>query len=343
MALSQLSISGTKHNIIFCPGQRLGSGTYGIVYRASMMKEDGDYCAVALKIFKGNDAGKRADKEAERHLELGAVEGVVHLLGGAIAQPHSVWEPQPPEPALHNISYLVYELCDGSMWGMKGVSFVNTTRFLLDIVGACIRIHTRGLLHLDLRTANILVKDERALLGDFGISRSFDGIGAVEPPRRDDIFRYWLAPEVKTNQQGAWTDAYAISFMVTRLLLSPGERDYDEASVNPLHHAPDPPTKGAAATDPPTKGEAATRSNWRNVLDWVILARSESLETRRTASLLHLWYALKEAESLEPVPPSNMVLLGVAPPKQTNKKKGAIIMDASASKRAKQMAVGATK
>jgi hypothetical protein len=276
----------------------LGGGAFGKVFKGRLIEKDGSKRDVAVKFFKRGSRYHAADAECEATMmmKVNGMEGVVHLLGGSIG--HFV------EWKVFSLSYLVYELCRGNL---KVVAVDSSVRLhhrialLQDCIKASVRVHAKGLLHLDIRVPNILVKgcggDARAILGDFGVARFADAVGVLPVVKKEPSTRYWIPDEYRTNQQGTWTDAYAISFLAASFFLPDGIAHYSGTSAGPLH----------AVTE-------ETSTKWQPVLTWILLARAKEVEDRKPVSLLHLWYVLMAAIASDELgPPYGLFAPAVAP------------------------------
>ena len=96
-----------------------------------------------------------------------------------------------------------------------------------------------GLLHRDLKLANVLVHGERAVLVDFGLARELDG----EPDQTHDGLvvgtSAYMAPEqfdALDAAYGPWTDLYALGCLVWALLA--GQAPFGQRRPHSeLHHA----------------------------------------------------------------------------------------------------------
>jgi eukaryotic-like serine/threonine-protein kinase len=134
--------------------------------------------------------------------------------------------------------YLVMEYASlGSLGGLQGnVEWDELEAVLIELLDALAHAHARGLTHLDLKPANILLSSTLDLrpgvkLTDFGISH-------VESAEEDSEVRegsagtpLYMAPEQfngKYRDFGPWTDLYALGCMAWELAC--GEPPFDGAS-----------------------------------------------------------------------------------------------------------------
>ncbi len=252
---------------------RLGRGSFGRVYEATLMPENR---VVAVKFFVGEKATSSAVREAETRMKLQGSVGIVEFLGGCV----QYYRPQHSaiRAAPQQISYLVYERCLGDLSVACQFPIQEKLLLLNDIVGGMISLHSRNMVHRDLRVPNILIKQcgvgrRRALVADFGISSVGDGTGQPmdEVAGKERTKRkYWMAPESCSRNEGVWTDIYSVSFLVGYMFL---------------------PKQLVLKDLQPTASTPAGRA-WKGVIDWIVAARALDVAERQHVSLLHLAYAL---------------------------------------------------
>src|SRR5690349_20510912 len=138
-------------------GEVIGTGGMARVYRARDVLLDRD---VAVKLFRDdldNDAASRAQAEMTtlaslHHPGLGAV----HDAGTAEGRP-----------------YIVMELVEGPTLGDADADLITVGA---DIAEALAYVHEQGVVHRDVKPANILLSPTGAKLADFGVARVIDGV-----------------------------------------------------------------------------------------------------------------------------------------------------------------------
>ena len=109
----------------------------------------------------------------------------------------------------------------------------ETTKLGIDICSALIRLEKRNVVHRDVKPQNIFVNEDGDYkLGDFGAARRFRGISTVLSRKGTDAY---AAPEIIREQQGNCTaDIYSLGLVLYRLMnnnLMPFMKQGMESSV----------------------------------------------------------------------------------------------------------------
>lgn len=183
-------------------GDKLGSGSHSVVYRA-LDRLTGE--AVAVKLLR---AGAQTDQRRREAVALRSlrVPGVAHLLDEGIADG---W------------LFLVMDLVEGRPFPGVAVpapwSALRATAIqLFEVLG---RVHEAGVLHLDLKPANVQVEpDGTVVLLDLGLAGG-PALGGAAPARCVGGTARYMAPE----QHGAGrvdprTDLHAAGLMLYQAL-----------------------------------------------------------------------------------------------------------------------------
>jgi serine/threonine protein kinase len=151
---------------------KIGEGGMGVVYRAydEVLHRD-----VALKVVKKD---VRLDASSSQHLlrEARASSSLAHL---NICTIHEVGESE-------GELYIVMELVEGkslaAMCAGGGLAPESVLRYGVQIASALARAHDRGIVHRDLKTANIVITVEGLVkVLDFGLAKKV-GSGIFEGP-----------------------------------------------------------------------------------------------------------------------------------------------------------------
>lgn len=90
-------------------------------------------------------------------------------------------------------------------------------RYAIQFLSGLNNIHSKGLLHFDIKPDNILLSDSNeALLSDFGLSKAMDNLGFADP---DGVYRKQVPPETFTHsQKSRHFDIYLSGLTIYRLL-----------------------------------------------------------------------------------------------------------------------------
>ncbi|HBP19688.1 MAG TPA: hypothetical protein DEA08_18095 [Planctomycetes bacterium] len=190
---------------------RMGSGAYGVVYDAI---HKGDEREIALKIL---DRRVNADREmlARYFREVAAL--------AAIDSPHVVGFVD--SGFFDGVYYLGMERVEGTtIWDqvhkVSGqFSVQEAVRLTWEITSALDALHQRGLVHRDIKSANIIhVSDGRFVLIDFGLAKGEHDEGLTNPDEFLGTAEF-IAPEVITgDMQHIGSDLYALGVTVYEAL-----------------------------------------------------------------------------------------------------------------------------
>jgi serine/threonine protein kinase len=141
---------------------------------------------------------------------------------------------------------------DGAIEPRRAVDLLEQCASALDAA------HARGLVHRDVKPANIMitVKDgeEHAYLTDFGLAKKFDTVSGLTVKGSVVGTVDYMAPEQITGDRtDARTDIYALGCVFYQMLTGnvPFERDNSVATLFAhVHHAPPPLAGGVSETHP---------------------------------------------------------------------------------------------
>ena len=186
-----------------------GTGGMGIVYRAHDLELDID---VAVKLV---DCGRAADEVTLERFRREL------LLSRQVTHPNVV--------RIHDISRdgdllfitmdyrparsLRERLADGSLTPAVAVDIAR------QVAGALAATHREGVVHRDVKPANILVDDQgRAWLCDFGIARSSDHDALTREGDMIGTLRYLAPEQVRGDPVDGRTDLYALGLVLWEML-----------------------------------------------------------------------------------------------------------------------------
>eukprot|EP01065_Artemidia_motanka_P014772 TRINITY_DN185_c0_g1_i4.p2 TRINITY_DN185_c0_g1~~TRINITY_DN185_c0_g1_i4.p2 ORF type:complete len:314 (+),score=101.24 TRINITY_DN185_c0_g1_i4:63-944(+) len=222
-----------KRIVISKLGKPLGSGQFGQVCAA--LSEEGSQ--VAVKVFKNRKAGQQemsvlAELSANQHSNvvrfLGESDG-----GGAVL-----------EIAGCSLDQAVRRGPVPERWWR---------RYFGQVAGALAHVHSLGIMHLDVKAANILLSTPQAeplsvaKLTDFGVSRRVADSSAPRCPVGTPCF---MAPEAAGGEPSAASDVWSLGVVglevvhrdVVRWWLAEHGRDNDEEAVVTARARSTPPS-----------------------------------------------------------------------------------------------------
>ncbi|MEZ5411127.1 MAG: serine/threonine-protein kinase [Acidimicrobiales bacterium] len=221
----------------------LGSGGFGAVYAATDTDLDRP---VAVKVF--HDLREpadlaRFDRERKAMGRLTGHPNIVTLYHtGYTAQGHP---------------YLLMELVDGGSLGDRlktrgPLPWPEAVGHAAAVARALAHAHQRGVLHRDVKPANILIDGGVTKLADFGIARLTDTDRTASGTVLASLAH--AAPETFSDRRDERSDVYSLASTVFHLIAGrpPFHRDGDESQMALLHrvvHEP-PPRLGPALAPP---------------------------------------------------------------------------------------------
>ena len=125
----------------------------------------------------------------------------------------------------------------------------RTLRIVGQIASALDAAHARGLVHRDVKPANILVgAGDRALLSDFGVVKELSTVGTTRTGGFVGTIAYCAPEQIEGREVNARADQYALACVLFECLVgtSPFHRSSEVAVLNAhLHDAPPKLTKMA--------------------------------------------------------------------------------------------------
>ncbi len=129
----------------------------------------------------------------------------------------------------------------------------RTLRILGQIASALDAAHARGLVHRDVKPANILVgPDDRAYLSDFGVVKELAAAGTTRTGSFVGTIEYCAPEQIEGKDVDARADVYALACVLYECVVgtAPFHRSSDVAVLNAHLHAA-PPKLSKAAPDLP--------------------------------------------------------------------------------------------
>ena len=196
----------------FVWGRELGRGSFGVVYAVSRKKDGRKY------VIKQCQIGRMSRAEQEEAIRE------VHLLASLrhdyIVQYHDSFIGQ-------GRLNIVMELCPGGDLASKLAALrqrsqrlpeASVWRYLLQVVSALRFVHSRKILHRDLKAQNVFVgTDGNVRLGDFGVSKLLESTSDLA--RTKVGTPYFMSPELcESRPYSSKSDIWALGCLLYEML-----------------------------------------------------------------------------------------------------------------------------
>jgi len=143
-------------------------------------------------------------------------------------------------------------------------------RIVGQIASALDAAHARGLVHRDVKPANILVGDgDRAYLSDFGVVKEIAGNGTTRTGSFVGTTEYCAPEQIEGRAVDARTDVYALACVLYECLTGepPFHRDSEVAILNAHLRAPPPKLVKAAPELPQALDQVIAKALSKSPLD----------------------------------------------------------------------------
>ena len=260
---------------------RLGSGSYGTVFRASTTHHG----IVAVKVLPWGPNDVSAELKHELKLLQRCSSPHVVRAFGAFSKPQELW--------------IVMEFCPhGSLLDVLRTidrPFTEGQRALVcrDALRGLQYMHThrKGIIHRDVKCANLLLADGIVKLADFGVAVQLNSTAS----KRSSIIGtpHWMAPEVVQNgKYDARADVWSLG--ITAIEMSQGAPPH--ADVRPVLRV----MFAIAAQPSPTLAEPEAASPLFNDFLAKLLTKDASARPSSSAMLEHPFVAGEDGAGLDP-------------------------------------------
>ncbi|MFL5955368.1 MAG: protein kinase domain-containing protein [Gaiellaceae bacterium] len=146
----------------------------------------------------------------------------------------------------------------------------RTLRIVGQVGSALDAAHARGLVHRDVKPANILVgSNDRALLSDFGVAKDLASGGATRTGGFVGTIEYSAPEQIEGRDVDARADQYALACVLYECLVgvAPFHRSSDVAILNAHLHAAPPRLTKAAPDLPPALEPVLAKALSKSPLD----------------------------------------------------------------------------
>ncbi|MBV9414635.1 MAG: protein kinase, partial [Solirubrobacterales bacterium] len=244
----------------------IGRGGMGVVYRATSIQAGGVY---ALKVLAPEVAGDEKYRQRFRR-EMRVAASLRH--------PHVV-------PVRHTdehdgLLFLAMDFIPGTdlerLLGQSGaIEPDRATTLLAQVASGLDAAHARGLVHRDVKPANILIATsdglERAYVTDFGLAKRFDRDPSITALTRTGVVlgtADYMSPEQITGRRmDGRADIYALGCVYYEMLTGAvpyGRADTLMAKLYAHVHEPPPSLPGKLGELHPTLGAVIERATAKN-------------------------------------------------------------------------------
>ena len=172
--------------------EMLGKGGFGSVYSGRDSRGTG---SVAVKVFRRSEGlAARAEREARTASKL--THPNIHTVVGVEADEDN--------------AYLISELVVGERFDRTDLSDQQAVRAIAAVADALAHAHSRGVIHRDVKPANILVStDGEVCLTDFGIARDEDALETTLEERLMGTLSYMAPEQAAGDRASGATDVWA--------------------------------------------------------------------------------------------------------------------------------------
>ena len=225
-------------------GPQLGRGGMGVVYKAHHLRLDR---AAAVKVLTPALAGN-----VEFHERFISES----QMAATLQHPNviTVYDAGDADGLL----YLAMQFVAGTdlrrLLELEGpLEPARALNILAQVAGALDAAHAHGLVHRDVKPANVLVDIDRAYLGDFGLTKRFDATGGLTGVGQIVGTVDYLAPEqIDGGKVDGRTDLYALGCVVYECIAGrpPHAKDSDIAVLF-AHVREEPPPLSSLVDDIP--------------------------------------------------------------------------------------------
>jgi len=242
-------------------GEPLGRGGTSVVYRAEHVRLGRP---AALKLLS---AGVGEADFRERFLRESQV-------AAALDHP-SIVPVYDAGEAEDGLLYIAMACIDGSdlktLLASEGQLPLRRALRIIGQIGAALdAAHARGLVHRDVKPANILVAEgDRAYLSDFGVAKHLSSNGTTRTGSFIGTIDYCAPEQIEGRDVDSRTDVYALACVLYECLAGepPFARPSEVAVLNAHLHAPPPKLSRAAPELPPRLEEVIEKALSKSPLD----------------------------------------------------------------------------
>lgn len=214
--------------------RNLGHGAFGIVSQVTQNSTGRVYARKQIELPKGQDWVKFRNS-------------ILHEVNNmrSVACAHTVTVEDYQEVEKYAMQIYMTPVADGDLkdilegW-VKGESPKLKAETIYSWFGCLFQalnfVHSKDVVHKDIKPSNILIKDQTIYLADFGLSRSFEGGSSWTRGEFAGTPEY-QAPEYVTDpKHGRSVDIFALGCVFSEILTALRKQDLDEFKQRRLFH-----------------------------------------------------------------------------------------------------------
>ncbi|HQY22136.1 MAG TPA: protein kinase [Gammaproteobacteria bacterium] len=183
-------------------GKELGQGSFGIVYQGSYQ-----FGSVAIKKLQIGNLSPEAHEEFRKEADMMAQlrhPNIVHFYGYC-SIPRCLVMEYMPKGSLFSVLQDKTQALD---WDVR-------IRIAIDMVSGLAFLHSKSILHRDIKSLNILLDDQKAKLTDFGLSKVKNETKSLTKNHQKSKELVgtlpWIAPELFEREQYTYkSDIYSL-------------------------------------------------------------------------------------------------------------------------------------
>ena len=206
----------------------LGQGSFGITYLAAvqMRGELGSLDAtvyVAIKEFFMHEINGREGTSVTSGNKIGVYDKykgkfIKEAINLSRLHHNNIIRVVEAFEANNTVYYAMEYIDGGSLDDLiktsNGISETETLKYALQIGDALRFMHSKNMLHLDLKPSNVMLHNGKAILIDFGLSKQFDEDGNPESSTTIGGGTAGYAPLEQTNYKGELKDGLPVTMDV---------------------------------------------------------------------------------------------------------------------------------
>lgn len=211
----------------------VGRGGFSLVFRAHDLEHDRP---VAVKVLHPEIASATAPDRFLREIRIAATLQHPHVL------------PLLDSGARDGLLYYMMPFVEGESLRERidrtgALGLDEAVEIALDVAAALGHAHEQGVVHRDVKPANILLTGGRAMLADFGIARGLEGVeqGLTSAGHTPGTPKYMSPEQAGGDEAGPASDVYSLGCVLYEMLAGDPPFSGRSARAVVARHMVDPP------------------------------------------------------------------------------------------------------